>query len=144
MVQRPTIPHLKALMVVFIILGGQGCGTSKNLSKPISAEKFAFLHSVDLACPWLCYVLVLLKYKYTLSELSNELLWVFVPLIFWENWKNIPKNGGQKSRITDTLYMAVYIGSVYGNCMGLLRWTKIRKKLFNNSSNDFFKCFLLS
>ena len=45
MVQRPTIRHLKALVVDNISLGGQGCGSLKGLPRPFFLKSTLFTNS---------------------------------------------------------------------------------------------------
>ena len=50
MVQRPTICHLKALVVDNKILGGQGRGSLKGLPRPCFLKSTLF-QTVGVACP---------------------------------------------------------------------------------------------
>ena len=76
---------------------------------PISPEKFAFLHSVNLACPYLCFVLVLLEYNCPLSDLSNEILWASVSLLVAEKIEDIQEKTCIKNRVVGYICPALYL-----------------------------------
>ena len=76
---------------------------------PISPEKFAFLHSVDLACPYLCYILFLLEYKCPLSDLSNVVLWVSVSFEIFEKIEEIQEKTWIENRAVGYICPALYM-----------------------------------